>query len=218
MTLNEKEVLINSKLFSERYIVEDKIKAKSYKKGQFISDFFDKEYYVGVVKTGQVSIYCISSDGTEVNMSILKEGDVFGISNIFDEESLDTVLKCKSDVYVVFYPKKCFIDMMKLDISVALEYSRYCNRKIQFLLRKIEFLNIQSSKKKVIEYLLEKTSKNDTILLECSKDELSKRISVSRASLYRELQSLQNENCLELGKKCIKILNKEKLTQILYEI
>lgn len=41
MTLSEKEVLINSKLFSERYIIEDKIKTKHYKKGQFISDFFD---------------------------------------------------------------------------------------------------------------------------------------------------------------------------------
>lgn len=218
MTLSEKEVLTNSKLFSERYIIEDKIKTKHYKKGQFISDFFDKEYYVGVIKTGQVSIYCISSDGSEVNMSIIKEGDVFGISNIFDEESLDTVLKCKSNVSVVFYPKKHFIEMMKSDTTVALEYSRYCNRKIQFLLRKIEFLNIQSSKKKIIEYLLEKNGKNGIVLLECSKEELSKRLHVSRASLYRELQSLQSENCLEFNKRSIKILNKEKLTQILYEI
>ena len=218
MALEGTEVLINSKLFSKKYIVEDKVKTKNYKRGQFISDYFDKEYYVGVIKTGQVSVYCISRDGSEVNMSMLKEGDAFGISNIFQQESLDTVLKCKSNVSVVFYPKKFFIEMMQLDSAIALEYSRYCNSKIQFLLRKIEFLNIQSIKKKIIEYLLDKNDKNDVVLLECSKEELSKTLSVSRASLYRELQSLQNEDCLEFNNRNIKILDKEKLIEILYEI
>lgn len=74
--MSGREVLVNSKLFSERYIVENKIKNKIYRKGQFISDFFDGEFYVGVIKTGKVSVYCISSDGKEVNMSLLKEGDV----------------------------------------------------------------------------------------------------------------------------------------------
>ena len=216
--MSEKEVLINSKLFSERYIIDNKIKTKTYKKGQFISDFFDGEYYLGVIKTGEVSVYCISSDGNEVNMTILKKGDVFGIANIFEDEPLDTVLKCKSDVSVTFYPKKYFVEMMKMDNNISLEYLRYCNRKIQFLLKKIEFLNIQSSKKKIIEHLLEKNSEDDIVLLECSKEELSKILSISRASLYRELQSLQNENCLEFNKSTIKILNKEKLKQILYEI
>ena len=218
MALEGTEILINSKLFSKKYIIEDKVKTKSYKRGQFISDYFDKEYYVGVIKTGQVSVYCISRDGSEVNMSMLKEGDAFGISNIFQQESLDTVLKCKSNVSVVFYPKRFFIEMMQLDSAIALEYSRYCSSKIQFLLRKIEFLNIQSIKKKIIEYLLDKNDKNDVVLLECSKEELSKSLSVSRASLYRELQSLQNEDCLEFNNRSIKILDKEKLIEILYEI
>lgn len=218
IALSEKEVLINSKLFSKRCIIEDKIKTKTYKKGQFISDFFDEEYYVGVIRNGEVSVYCISSDGNEINMSVLKDGDVFGISNIFEEESLDTVLKCKTNVTAIFYPKKYFIEMIKSDSAAALEYSRYCNRKIQFLLRKIEFLNIQSSKKKIIEYLMDKKGKDNVVLLECSKEELSKRINVSRASLYRELQILQNENCLEFDKKSIEILDKEKLRKILYEI
>jgi len=213
-----KEVLINSKLFSEKYIIDNKIRTKSYRKGQFISDFFDGEYYVGVINTGEVAVYCISSDGNEVNMSLLKRGDVFGISNVFEEQPLDTVLKCKSNVSVTFYPKKCFIEMMMLDNSISLEYLHYCNRKIQFLLKKIEFLNIQSSRKKIIEHLLEKNNENDIVVLECSKEELSKILRISRASLYRELQSLQNQNCLEFNKSSIKILDKEKLKKILYEI
>ena len=56
------------------------------------------------------------------------------------------------------------------------------------------------------------------VLLECSKEELSKILSISRASLYRELQSLQNEKCLEFNKDSIRILDKEKLKKILYEI
>lgn len=216
--MSGREVLVNSKLFSERYIVENKIKNKIYRKGQFISDFFDGEFYVGVIKTGKVSVYCISSDGKEVNMSLLKEGDVFGISNIFEDEPLETVLKCKSNVSVIFYPKRDFIEMIKHDSMISLEYSRYCNRKIQFLLKKIEFLNIQSSKKKLIEHLLEKNNDNNMVLLECSKEELSKILRISRASLYRELQSLQNEKCLEFNKNSIKILDKEKLKKILYEI
>lgn len=56
------------------------------------------------------------------------------------------------------------------------------------------------------------------VLLECSKEELSKILRISRASLYRELQSLQNEKCLEFNKNSIRILDKEKLKKILYEI
>lgn len=216
--MNEIDTLINSKLFSKELIIEQKIKVKKYKKGQFISDFFDNEYYVGVVEYGQVSVHCISSDGNEVNMSVLKKGDVFGIANIFESDSLDTVLKCKSDTAIIFYPKKNFINIIESDINISVEYAKYCNRKIQFLLKKIEFLTIQSSKKKIIEYLLKMSSENNMILLEYSKEELSKKLGVSRASLYRELQNLQNENCLEVNKRLIQITDKEKIVNILYEI
>ncbi|MBQ6820682.1 MAG: Crp/Fnr family transcriptional regulator [Clostridium sp.] len=210
--------MINSKLFSSNHMIESKIKIKAYKKGQFISDFFDGEYYVGIIEKGEVSVYCISRDGNEVNMSLLKEGDIFGIANIFEEEDLDTVLKCKSDVKAVFYPKKDYIEMMQKDSSINIEYIRYCNKKIQFLLKRIEFLNIQSSKKKLIEHLLEKSGEDDIILLECSKEELSKILSISRASLYRELQLLQSKKYLDFDKNIIKILDKEKLKKYLYEI
>lgn len=210
--------MINSKLFSSNHMIESKIKIKAYKKGQFISDFFDGEYYVGIIEKGEVSVYCISRDGNEVNMSLLKEGDIFGIANIFEEEALDTVLKCKSDVKAVFYPKKDYIEMMQKDSSINIEYIRYCNKKIQFLLKRIEFLNIQSSKKKLIEHLLEKSGEDDIILLECSKEELSKILSISRASLYRELQLLQSKKYLDFDKNIIKILDKEKLKKYLYEI
>lgn len=211
-------MLINSKLFSKNYTKENNIKTKGYRKGQFISDFFDNEYYVGVIEGGEVSVYCISSDGVEVNMTVLSRGDVFGISNIFEKESLDTVLKCKSDVKVVFYPKSCFIEMLKNDIDVALEYLSYCNKKIQFLLKKIEFLNIQSSKNKIIEYLLQRNDDDNIVWLDCSKEELSKRLGLSRASLYRELQFLQSEDCLHFNTQRIQIRDKEKLIKILNQL
>ena len=210
-------LLVNSKFFSEEYIEKEKIKIKAYKKGQFISDFFDNEYYVGIIKTGQVVVYSVASDGTEINMSNLKEGDIFGISNLFEESALDTILKCNKNTEVVFYPKKYFVKMIEGDVNLAIEYSKYCNRKLQFLLKKIEILNVQSSKKKVIEYLIEKKDNENNVFINCSKEDLGKILGISRASLYRELQSLQNKKCIEVNKKNIKILDEEKITNILYE-
>lgn len=209
--------LVETKLFKEDLLKKEYIRCKQYNKGQFISDYFDDEYYVGVIDVGEVVVYCISSDGTEVCMSTLVQGDVFGISNVFEKGALDSVLQCKSFSSVVFYPKKYFIEMIQNDPKVCFEYAKYCNKKIQFLLNKVEFLMIQSSRVKVIEYLLKNEDEHQLVTLMCSKEELSKMLGVSRAGLYRELQFLTKNGCIVANKRSFYIKDRKKLCEMLIE-
>lgn len=211
------ERLESTKLFKEELIKKEYIRTKQYKSGQFISDYFDDEYYVGVIDFGEVVVYCISSDGTEVSMSSLTTGDVFGIANVFEESALESVLQCKTFTNVIFYPKKYFVEMLETDTSVCIQYAKYCNRKIQFLLNKVEFLMIQSCRVKVIEYLLQHEDESHMVALDCTKEELSKVLGISRAALYRELQYLSKCGCIEVSKRAFYVLDRKQLCKILFE-
>ncbi|CDM70352.1 Hypothetical protein CM240_3235 [Clostridium bornimense] len=210
------DFLVQTKLFKKELIIKEKIIEKNYKQGQFISDYFAGQFYIGVIASGKVDVFSISSDGNETQISNLKKYDVFGVSNIFSEICLETVLKCKSDVKVYFYPKSEFIKLLEKDSYLSIQYCKFCNNKIQFLLKKIEFLTIQSSKNKIIEFLLNNDQNTGKVELDHSKEELTKILGVSRASLFRELSKFQNEGYLRIDGKNIEILQKDKIESILY--
>lgn len=171
-----------------------------------------------LVVKGKIEVYSIAMDGKEVLLSLLKEGDCFGISNLFlADTELPTVLMCATDAEVLLIPKHLLIEAMKANGELAIRYATVYNEKIQFLLQKIESLTMQSGKCKVAEYLLSHTNERDIAVLEHSKEHLASALGISRASLFRELSYFQNEDIISQEREGIRINNRSRLEAILHQ-
>lgn len=185
-------------------------------KGQIVSDRQKNEEILGLIMEGSMDVYSIALDGREILLSQLERGDCFGVVNLLTKTELPTVLRCRTDTTLVIIPKCQLFSAMEKNSELALRYAGFCNRKMQFLIRRIEFLTMQSGRKKLVQYLLEAPGKGGRFGKNVSRDELASILGISRASLFRELSVLTKQGLIALRGSEICLLKPDELEEILY--
>ncbi len=88
--------------------------------------------------------------------------------------------------------------------------------KLQFLLRRIELLTMQSCRGRVIAHLLASQDRNGCVKLSGSREDLARRLGVSRAALFRELAALQSMGVLRSEGNLLTVLDTPALEKLLY--
>ncbi|MDO4800362.1 MAG: Crp/Fnr family transcriptional regulator [Bacillota bacterium] len=183
--------------------------------GQLVSDEVGGIASVGIVRSGRIDVYSVAPDGRDVQLNSLYAGDCFGISNLLAEAELPTMLKCGEHAEVIYIAKARFQSLLRSDAQLALAYAELCNQKIQFLLRRIELLTIQSCRGKLIAFFLSQPDVAE-IVLHGSREDLAARIGVSRATLFRELSALQSMGLIHAEASVVRILDRDALEDLLY--
>lgn len=64
-------------------------------------------------------------------------------------------------------------------------------------------------------WLLDEAGEDDVVRMEMNREELADYLGVARPSLSRTLMKMQNEGIIEVGKKTIRILQREKIEKFL---
>lgn len=201
-----------NKLFILSHIEEqDGINIK-LKKGALLDDIYRSSRYVVEVKEGSLSAQSEITENKRVVISRLEEGAIFGISNLFIEDNLKTVLECEKDAKLFLVSKELFKRKL-LENTAAIEYyAKTMNEKLQFLLSRIERLSLPSARLKVAYAL------RDGLFLENSnRDEIAASLAISRASLFRELYFFSDMNIIRRDGNNISIIDEEELDRIINE-
>ncbi|TYQ12668.1 UNVERIFIED_CONTAM: CRP-like cAMP-binding protein [Acetivibrio alkalicellulosi] len=193
--------------------VLDKFKYKivHYKKGQFVYDNLKFNREIGIILRGKAEVTKNLFSGKKVIVNQLKEGDVFGIAAIFQKKdyyisSIYTKDKCS----IFFIEESQMLRLFEIDQRILKNYLYYVNERIYFLNNRIECFTHEQAKDRVLYYLQDlknENSKKEYIILPLSKVELADYLGISRASLYRVLGRLEEENYIRINKKNITLLN-----------
>ena len=128
---------------------------------------------------GCVDVYCIALDRNDICLSRLKEGECFGIINLFAPSGLETVLKCRASCSLLYIPKIIFQKSLYKNPEASLKYASICNQKLQFLIHHIGVLTMQSCRGKLIGYLL--FAATPSVWTDLSKENLARILGVSRS-------------------------------------
>ncbi len=194
----------------------DQINTRTFRKGQMVSDKPEGVSSVGLVVSGRIEVFSVALDGREVQLNSLTTGDCFGVSNLLTDEELETVLQCREETSILYVSKSVLLSCMEQDAQLALRYATLCNQKIQFLLRRIELLTIQSCRARLVVYLLEQQDEKGIVHLVGSRDDLARQLGISRAALFRELSTLQSMNALTVTKTSIVIEDQLLLEELVF--
>lgn len=187
------------------------------KRGHVVEDHPDGKESIVFIVSGKVDVYHFATDGHEVLLSELTRGDCIGWINMFSDTELTAVFRCRETTELLSVEKNVILDAMRKDPERALKFALLCNQKVRFLLGRIECLTTYSGKKRLIQYLLDERSRSgDSFALKVSREELASSLGISRASLFRELTRLQEQELIEKRGKNIEILNQIGLEEILY--
>ena len=200
------ELLLDSKT-----ITVSSLRRTSYPKGKVVGDSDGSASLAVFVEAGELDVFSVALDGTKILVSTLGKSEVFGISNLFEEEQLRTLLECRTDCLLLSLPKEELRTAILRSPLAMVAYAKLCNRKIQFLIKRIEQLSLTSARAKVAEYLLSNTSVEHPDLSLVSKESLALPLGISRATLFRELSALEKSGSVYSNGSTVRVINRKTL-------
>ncbi|MCH4238909.1 MAG: Crp/Fnr family transcriptional regulator [Oscillospiraceae bacterium] len=171
---------------------------------------------VGVVCKGELQAFRQSSGGDEILLNIFRKGGVFGLAGAFLPESTLSLLRTRRQTDILFLELPLLQKLFRTNAQTAENYIAYLSGRVAFLAGRIGVISGGTAEQRLAMWLLsrEETAQNE-ILLPCSVANLSGLLGISRASLYRVLDRLQQEKVLEKHGHSIQILDRGGLTDFL---
>ncbi len=187
-----------------------------YHAGQMVSDHPRGISSIGFILSGFVEVYSVALDGTDVLLNQLQAADCFGICNLFNEEDLQTVLRAASELDILFIPKPILKQALAADGQLALRFASFYQKRVQFLLKRIELLTMQSCRARVAAYFLNSFEGERGFVFSGSREDLARHLGISRAALYRELALLVQAKLVKVDGKRFLVLDRHGLEDYLY--
>lgn len=163
---------------------------------------------LGIIIKGSASVIKHSGQ-SEILMSILKKGDIFGMATLFyEEENYLTEIRAKEKVTMAVFSKENVRKMLSFYPQVNENYITILSEKIHFLNNKISTYTRAENIRKVAFFIIQnKDEKKMEVTLPYSITKFADALGVGRASVYRAFETLESENVINRDGKKITILD-----------
>ena len=176
--------------------------------GSVVYDPTNFQRCLGILLDGQLQV---TKGGLSV--SVLDPGDVFGAAALFSDRSeFETTITAKKDSRCLLLPQKLVDQLIAKDAAFRERYLRYLTGRIHFLSSRLDSLAQQGSEGKLGRYLLSAMDENSAVT--CSATDLARRLSLSRASLYRAFDVLEEGGLITRTGKTITISDPAALAAV----
>ncbi len=170
---------------------------------------------LGIIIKGSATVIKHSGD-TEILMSILKKGDIFGMATLFyEEDSFLTEIRANEKVTMAVLSKDNVRKMLSAYPVVNENYITILSEKIHFLNKKISTYTRAETIQKVAFFILQNADEEkNEVMLPYSITKVADALNVGRASVYRAFETLENDRVISRDGKRITILDVNALEKI----
>ena len=170
----------------------------------------DGLYYV---KSGEVRIYKMDSQGREVEVVRLEPGDFFGDAVLFVHREFPAFAEAVQDSEVFFLEKGQLLRGLEEVPGLARDFITLLARKCVTLNRRIEALGLQTVRQRLIQFLLTRCQGRGvcTVELDMKKAELARLLGTISETLSRNLKQLQEEGMILVTGRSIRITDCSRL-------
>lgn len=187
------------RLFSDSCIAE-------YAGGEPVTVPFADQRAVGYILSGCARIY--SGSGTHaVLLNTLSSGSVFGAASVLtDLDPYPTRILAKGKTEILFLSSSSIEGLITENADAALAFIRFLSGRVRFLNDKIAGYTSGSAHDSLWHYLLSLPRNSGKATLPISLAKLAMQLGISRASLYRAMDSLAEENLIIRTGRTIKFM------------
>lgn len=193
---------------------------KLYRKNEIIAHEDDYCNTIGIILAGGIEITRLYSNGREVIVSKLNQGDIFGEAIIFSGiDKYPSTIISTSESTIAYIEKKELLKLLSSNEKVLNKFLSALSDKIVILNRKIKNSSFKNIRQRVINYILERksTEVDNVITLEDSKEKIALYLGIPRPSLSRELMNLRDLGYIDFDRHTIKILNLEAMEEEMFK-
>lgn len=170
-----------------------------------------------IIQHGSVKAEMTDYSGKTIKIEDLAAPWPLATAFLFGKENrFPVTVSATTEVEMVSIPKPEFVRLLQMNSLILNNYLNTISTRAQFLSQKLKFLSFKTIRQKIAHYLLEKAGDRlQTVDIPQSQGQLAEMFGVTRPSLARALGEMNQDGLIETQHKCIKILDKTRMNQLL---
>jgi len=190
---------------------------RKYKKGDVIANAGETLAALYILQKGSVTGEMADYSGKTLKIEDIETPKPLASAFLFGARNRFPVTAIANDeVELVVIPKPEFLKLLQSDRQILSNYLDAISSRTQFLSEKLHFLSFRSIRQKVAHFFLQQAgSVFHSVEIKQTQEQLASLFGVSRPALARVLIEMQAEGLFEIDRKTVKLLDKERLNQIL---
>ncbi|WP_080904243.1 Crp/Fnr family transcriptional regulator [Parabacteroides sp. Marseille-P3160] len=171
-----------------------------------------------ILVKGSITAEMTSPAGKVVKVEDIEAPSPLAILYLFGENNRFPVqVTTREEGVALVISKSSVLKMLRMNEALLKNYLDLCAYFASALSRKLYLISFRTIRQKIASYLLSLVQGEETIVrTEYSQAALAQYFGVSRPSLARELRRMQDEGLIEVHKKEIRILAKNKLFHLVH--
>lgn len=177
--------------------------------------------YLYVVKSGKIKTFRANEDGKEYITNLYTAGDFIGHATLLEDTNYDDSAEVLEEAEVAGIPKEDFLNALYNDINITTKFIKLISKEVKEKEERLLHLAYDSLRKRVAKALIaihRKFNKDnkEQASITISREDIAQYIGTATESLIRTLSDFKSEKLIEIKDGKIKILQLDKLGNLLY--
>ncbi|MBQ1632568.1 MAG: Crp/Fnr family transcriptional regulator [Clostridia bacterium] len=187
-----------------KWLYQSNVSIAEYDGGEYLYQKTDTTNRIGIMLRGSAEVNRKSRDGL-MHMSVLKRNDLFGAASICGEDaSFVTDIRARERTRVLIIPEEEMLNLLSDNRTVLKNYLSYLNGRIRFLNRRLDAFSKNTVAGRIMTLFTAESTGG--VYTANSYTKLSESLCISRATLYRALDTLEKEHKIRRNGKVIELL------------
>ncbi len=168
------------------------------------------------VRDGLVRAFITSSDGREISLYRLLEGDIclFSASCMLHSVQFDISIEAEEDTDLWIIPPEQYRKLMEESVILSNFTNELMASRFSDVMWLMEQILWQSMDRRIAAYLLEQSSLQGNVKLTLTHEQIARDLGTAREVVTRMLRFFKNEGIVALSRGSVEILNEAVLSAV----
>jgi len=169
-----------------------------------------------LIRSGQLRVYTLSSEGREITLYRLFDHDIclFSASCVMPNIQFEVIIEAEKDCEMWVLPSCLFKDLMEESAVVANYANQLISSRFSDVMWLMEQIMWKSFDKRLASFLLEESVLESSPSLKITHEKIANHMGTAREVVTRMLRYFQSEGMVKLTRGTVEIIDEEKLETI----
>ena len=169
-----------------------------------------------LIRSGQLRVYTLSSEGREITLYRLFDHDIclFSASCVMPNIQFEVIIEAEKDSEMWVLPSCLFKDLMEESAVVANYANQLISSRFSEVMWLMEQIMWKSFDKRLASFLLEESVLENSRVLKITHEKIANHMGTAREVVTRMLRYFQSEGMVKLTRGAVELLDQAALEQL----